>query len=115
MTNDILDSLLGPALSFVPPPRLKPILSGYEKPEHLAQRDRWIASKKAVPMMARALVPPLNLHCSVPVAQIAFYLFVSEAHVDRWIKAATGKRRLNHTKWRPELNIYDLLHIQVPA
>lgn len=115
MTHEVLDPLLDPATLFVPITQIVNTPSQcYEKPAHLALQEKWIASKKTVPMAARVLVPTLNLYSQVPVAQIAFYLGVSPAHIERWIKASTGKRPLKHTKWRPELNLYDLLHIKVP-
>ena len=115
MTLDLLDQLLGPKTIFVPIEKIvKPTAhSAYEKPAHLALQEKWIASKRSVPMTARVLVPTLNLYCQVPVAQISFYLGVQNSHIERWIKASTGKRPLKHTKWRPELNIYELLHIEV--
>lgn len=113
--TDLLDRLLGP------PPKVKPLrkvkdvpLSPYEKPAHLKLRDRWLASQKSVPLGARALVPPLHLHCQVPLAQIGFYLNVSKDDLTRWIKAATKRKPMNYSKWRPELNIYELLQIKVP-
>jgi hypothetical protein len=93
-------------------PRHIPLIESARcKEEHIILRERWIRSRKKVPTSAKILLANAQILSRVPVSQIVFYLGCTEAEVARWTKASHRRVPMGWTKWRHELNLYEIAHI----
>lgn len=85
----------------------------FEKLEHLSDRDQYLSKSRSISASTAHKLATLHVHSQVPIAQISYYFNVTEERVIKWVRAAYKQKPFRWNKWRRELNLYELCHIQL--
>lgn len=77
-------------------------------PAQLAKREVFLRRNITVRQSWRLNLANAVILCRVPVAQVVFYFKCHPNDVVKWCKAVHCRRPLGYTKWRHELDLYEI-------
>lgn len=87
---------------------LAPIHSSTCSPKSLEQRELFIRRCKHICLGWKVNLTNAHIWSRVPLAQIAFFFDCKSQQVERWVRATHRRAPLGWTKWRPELDLYEI-------
>lgn len=83
------------------------------KQEQLTRREQYFRRHRTIRQGWKLNLANAHILCGVPVSQIIFYFGCKEAEVERWCKAVHKRGTLGYTKWRHELDLYEIAGVTV--
>lgn len=77
-------------------------------PASLKKRELFTSRCRHIRLGWKLNLANAHLWSRVPIDQIAFFFNVKHFNVEAWVKASHKRKPLGWSKWRPELDLYEI-------